>query len=175
VESRSYAAACAEVNTAAVRLALRPCFLSGLRRCVTEAASQILEPARSAAENQIVLAAEPESVPRARALLTRFLDAEGIEGDVRRNVLLVASELVTNAISHGSGPGDEIGISYTIKGEFLCISVRDAIRGSSVPVALTADDQRADGRGLTLVDRLAHWSERVVDGRREVRAEVRLQ
>jgi hypothetical protein len=43
---------------------------------------------------------------------------------------------------------------------------------SSALVALSPDERRSAGRGLQIVEQLADWSERVVDGRREVRAEL---
>jgi hypothetical protein len=43
-----------------------------------------------------------------------------------------------------------------------------------MPVALTPDQQRPAGRGLGIVERLAEWSERVVDGQRGVCAELTL-
>jgi anti-sigma regulatory factor (Ser/Thr protein kinase) len=97
-----------------------------------------------------------------------------VEGEPRSEALLVVSELVTNAIRHGSRRGDVIGVDFTICGGRLCICVRDAARGDAVPLALTADGQRFAGRGLNIVERFVRWSERVVDGKREVRAEMRL-
>jgi anti-sigma regulatory factor (Ser/Thr protein kinase) len=114
-------------------------------------------------------------VARARALLTGVLDGVGVEGEPRSEALLVVSELVTNAIRHGSRGGDVIGVDFTICGGRLCICVQDAARGDAVvPLARTADEQRPAGRGLNIVERFAQWSERVVDGKREVRAEMRL-
>jgi anti-sigma regulatory factor (Ser/Thr protein kinase) len=84
----------------------------------------------------------------------------------------VTSELVTNAVCHGSRPGDEISVEVSLKGSRFRIGVRDAARGGSTPVALTPDEQRPAGRGLAMVDWLTEWSERIVDGRREVRAEL---
>jgi anti-sigma regulatory factor (Ser/Thr protein kinase) len=128
----------------------------------------------SPAAAEALLAAEPESVGRARALLTRLLEEAGVGDEARRAALLVASELVTNAITHGSRTGDKISVAYTIHNDLLLLQIRDAARGPAVPVALTADEERPGGRGLSIVERLAEWSERVVDGRREVRAELRL-
>jgi len=130
---------------------------------------------RPTATAQFSLAADPRSVTRARKLLARVLDDTGVDGEARSDALLVASELVTNAISHGSRTGDEISIAYTATpGERLSISVRDSIRSESVPRALPPDADRIGGRGLDVVEHLAAWSERVVDGRREVSAELAL-
>ena len=82
---------------------------------------------RPTATAQFSLAADPRSVTRARKLLARVLDDTGVDGEARSDALLVASELVTNAISHGSRTGDEISIAYTATpGERLSISVRDS-------------------------------------------------
>jgi anti-sigma regulatory factor (Ser/Thr protein kinase) len=132
------------------------------------------EKARSPAEIEVVLAAEPESLPHARELLSTLLEDAGVVGDAQRDGLLVASELINNAIGHGSRSGDEIRVAYRIGGDSLCIRVSDALRGPSVPVVLTPDEQRPGGRGLKLVEELAEWSETVVDGKREVRAKVPL-
>jgi anti-sigma regulatory factor (Ser/Thr protein kinase) len=105
--------------------------------------------------------------------LARTLDEAGVEEGRRFQALLVTSELVTNAVCHGSRPGDDITVDVRLKAGRLRIGVRDAARGST-PVALTPDEQRPAGRGLAMVDWLADWSDRIVDGRREVRAELTL-
>ena len=120
------------------------------------------------------LRAEPASVAEARALLERRLEDAGIEGGRRFEALLVTSELVMNAVSHGSRPGDQISIEFSLDCGRLRILVRDAARSRTIPFALTPDELRPTGRGLNLVDRLADWSERIVDGKREVRAELTL-
>ena len=98
----------------------------------------------------------------------------GIEENRRFEALLVTSELVTNAVTHGSRPGDKIGVDVSLEGQRLSIGVRDAARGRTVPLALSRDERRPAGRGLAMVEWLAEWSERIVDGRREVRAEITL-
>jgi anti-sigma regulatory factor (Ser/Thr protein kinase) len=125
-------------------------------------------------EAETSLRAEPAAVAEARALLDRTLAEAGIEGARRFEALLVTSELVTNAISHGSRPDDRIGIEFKVIGVRLSIRIRDCARGRTMPVALTPDQQRPAGRGLGIVERLAEWSERVVDGQREVLAELDL-
>jgi anti-sigma regulatory factor (Ser/Thr protein kinase) len=113
-------------------------------------------------------------VSLARALLSSLLEQAKVGGDRRSDALLVASELVTNAITHASRPGDQIGVQYKLEAGTLRISVCDAARSSSAPASLTADEQRPAGRGLNIVERFAEWSERIVDGRRVVRAELPL-
>ena len=122
----------------------------------------------------MTLPAEPAAVGRARALLERTLEQAGIDEGRRFEARLVTSELVTNAVSHGSRRGDEIGVDVSVEGSRLRIGVRDAAHGRTAPVSLSRDEQRAVGRGLAMVEWLAEWSEQIVDGRREVRAELTL-
>lgn len=126
------------------------------------------------AEASVTLPAEPDAAARARALLEHTLAAAGVEASRRFEAVLVTSELVANAVTHGSRPGDEISLEVSLDGTLLRIAVRDAARGRTIPSALTRDEQRLAGRGLAVVDWLAEWSERIVDGRREVRAELTL-
>jgi anti-sigma regulatory factor (Ser/Thr protein kinase) len=123
-------------------------------------------------EVQRILQAEPAAIADARALLDRTLAEAGVDRARRYEALLVTSELVTNAVSHGSRPGDQISVEFKLDGRQLCVRVRDAARSRTIPVALTPDERRPTGRGLNIVDRLADWSERIVDGQREVRAEL---
>lgn len=120
------------------------------------------------------LAAEPRSISTARRLLAQLLAAAGVSGESRSDALVVASELVANAITHGSHSGDEIRVAFAVLPRRVRISVCDPLRGRSAVAALSPDDQRPAGRGLQIVEQLAEWSERVVEGRREVRAELML-
>ena len=120
------------------------------------------------------LAAEPKSVSEARALLRGALSGSGIDRQRAQDVLLVTSELVENAILHGSRPGDRVEMEFQLAEHRFSLCVRDAGRGAAAPQPLALGAERTAGRGLAIVSRLARWSERVVDGRREVRAEIDL-
>ncbi len=134
---------------------------------------EVSEDVTALAEARASLVADPRSVSTARRLLAQILDASGVRGEPRSHALLVASELVTNAISHGSRTGDEIAVEFAVQPRRVRICVRDPIRrGGSALVALSPNERRSAGRGLQTVEQLADWSERVVDGRREVRAEL---
>ena len=122
--------------------------------------------------NTIVLAARPDSVRAARKTLARDLSQRSVDSESTFNVLLVASELIANAIEHGSLPGDDVELAYAIGAAQVQIVVRDHARHGRAPMALTSDSNRLNGRGLHLVERLASWNERIVSGRREVSAEV---
>jgi anti-sigma regulatory factor (Ser/Thr protein kinase) len=138
-------------------------------RCVGEVSDDL-----PVAEACAALAAEPLSVAVARRLLAQLLDACAVGSEHRSDALLVASEVVANAIRHGSRPGDEIAVEFAVRPGSVQICVRDPVRSRSAPVALSADGRRPSGRGLQIVDQLADWTERVVHGRREVRATLTL-
>jgi anti-sigma regulatory factor (Ser/Thr protein kinase) len=80
-----------------------------------------------------------ESVPYARDLV-----ASGVPVAVRRNVELVVSELVANAVKHGSGP---VGLRVDVGRGRVRIAVRDG-----APVLATPPAER---KGLHMVEHVA--------------------
>jgi anti-sigma regulatory factor (Ser/Thr protein kinase) len=100
--------------------------------------------------------ARPEAVRDVRSRVRAALEAEGADGDTVDLVTLLTSELVTNAISHASGP--ELVVRLQVDG--------------AVEVAVHDDDPRTPqlrhpslldvrGRGLVLVTGLARsWGTR---------------
>jgi len=92
-----------------------------------------------------------------------------------QDVLIVTSELVSNAIRHGSRRGDSVELEFELVDNRLSVWVRDAGRAAAAaPHVLPPGTEGDGGRGLAIVSRLACWSERLVDGRREVRADMDL-
>lgn len=78
--------------------------------------------------NTIVVPAQPDSVRVVRKTLARELSDRQVDSESTFNVLLVASELIANAIEHGSRPGDEVALAYTIGSKqfnSLCATTRD--------------------------------------------------
>ena len=123
---------------------------------------------------RLVLRAEPEVVRYARDGLREALEEAAVARSRREEALLLCSELVTNAIQHGSGWDDEVEVAWSIANGALRVAVVDAARGA-VPVVLTPSEERSRGRGLRLVDQLADsWGERIVGGRREVAFHLQL-
>jgi anti-sigma regulatory factor (Ser/Thr protein kinase) len=95
--------------------------------------------------------ASPDSVSAARTWLqvrAALLAPARIE-----DLMLVISELVTNAVRHGGGMG-QVELSATPKDEFLCVQVTDDGPGF-VPRPGAMGSDPSGGYGLFLVDRLA--------------------
>ncbi len=100
-----------------------------------------------------------------------------LEERVRRTVVLVVSELVTNAVQHGEPP---YGVVVDVDRDLVKVDVLD--HGAQVPAPpdepipddLETGDLRAGGRGLAIVRRLAAaWGvERSGDGSKSVWADV---
>jgi anti-sigma regulatory factor (Ser/Thr protein kinase) len=97
------------------------------------------------------LPALPGAVSEARRW-TASVAAGLLEGDQPANLRLVISELVTNALRHGT-EGRQIDLAVTAKPEFLCVQVTDDGPGLAPrPRALETDDN--GGFGLYFVEQL---------------------
>lgn len=120
-------------------------------------APTVLQPARRRSL-VIPLPICPDSASRARHALQQVLFARGIGGEARDDVLLIMSELVTNAIRHGR-PLDSDGtvhVDWKVSDRGVAIEVTDGGEGLPLPAALTGHGE--GGRGLAIVDALAtHW------------------
>lgn len=102
------------------------------------------------------LAGTPDQVAHARAIVREML---GADHALLEDVLLMTSELTTNALRH-SASGDEEGtlaLSVSCTDRWVRVMVRD--EGSTeFPRVLQAGTGAVGGRGIALVDRLsARW------------------
>jgi anti-sigma regulatory factor (Ser/Thr protein kinase) len=96
------------------------------------------------------------SVSAARVFVTAAARHWGVEGLVA-DLALVASELVTNAIEHGSGPVD---VSARRRPDGVQVEVTSGVTARH-PDRLDPPPVRASGRGLLVVDALAaDWGHR---------------
>ncbi|MFH9084449.1 MULTISPECIES: ATP-binding protein [unclassified Streptomyces] len=115
---------------------------------------------------QLEIRPDPAEVGRARRWARSRLAGSGITADepLAETLILLVSELVTNAVVHTGrpavlrlclpGPAAEKCASATVR-----VEVTD--RSSRAPVPRCADDDATGGRGLALVDCLADrwgWS-----------------
>lgn len=98
------------------------------------------------------VACAPEAAGLVRAAVRRI---EGL-GAMRDDAILVASELVTNAVVHSGGsPADTIRVRATLVGGQVSISVHDPGLSADSPYVRAADISQRSGRGLLIVKRVA--------------------
>lgn len=124
---------------------------------------------------QVRVPNDPESVARARQATAEALEAWGIGTPVDAtavgDVLLVATELVSNAVKFSSG---NVALALTWSGRTVRVGVTDT---SPSRAALgTAAPDATGGRGLAIVAALSgRWGQTPYEGgRKEVWAEVQV-
>ena len=98
----------------------------------------------------LVLAPDPAAVRRARAFVQTCCRSAGIHDEARETAVLLTSETVTNAFTHGRS---EARLSVTIGLGRICVEVGDD--NSRHPRRAAQDADALDGRGLTILDMLA--------------------
>ncbi|MFC5907124.1 ATP-binding protein [Streptacidiphilus monticola] len=93
------------------------------------------------------------SVPQARHAVRDLLLAQGFSGpayaDLVDSLLLIVSELVTNAVRHAALLSPQVVVEVVIGANWVRLSVEDD--HPYRPKALAADFGRTGGRGLMLV------------------------
>ncbi|WP_432118791.1 SpoIIE family protein phosphatase [Streptomyces sp. bgisy032] len=114
------------------------------------------------------LPARTDAPARARAHVSALLGRWRTRNDTRDNVLLLVSELVTNAVRHAAGP---ITVRLIRSGAGVLCEVGDA--GNGRPRLKRAGLLDDGGRGLSIVHRLtSRWGVRWTDTGKVVWAEV---
>ncbi|MET9707391.1 ATP-binding protein [Streptomyces griseus] len=91
------------------------------------------------------------SVPSARHAVRDLLDRQGvpIEDDILQGLLLIVSELVTNAVKHAALLSPELAVEVAVAADWVRVSVED--NHPYRPTALETDYAQTGGRGLLLV------------------------
>jgi len=109
---------------------------------------------------QLVLAAVEESAKAAREFAREYVAFHGatIGGDLLDDVLVVVSEIVTNAIRYGAEPGDSLLVVLGHGPDRVTVEVHDTRRGS--PRFRPESVERQRGRGMYVVNALATWGVR---------------
>ncbi|MDX2680038.1 ATP-binding protein [Streptomyces sp. NY05-11A] len=94
----------------------------------------------------MAFASAPACAGHARRITRAFLGLWNVNGELAENIVLAVSELVSNAIEHGTG---EVGFRLRYPDGELRIEVTD---GNPAPAELRfAGDDDVSGRGLFLV------------------------
>ncbi|MBT2427243.1 ATP-binding protein [Streptomyces sp. ISL-112] len=105
---------------------------------------------------QAVFPADPEAARHARRYVREVLahdDERRMTDDRLDDVLLIVSELVTNAYRYGTEPGDAVVVTVLTTTETVRIEVDDPRRRR--PHLRDESEERGRGRGLHIVDALA--------------------
>ncbi|MFF6779382.1 ATP-binding protein [Streptomyces sp. NPDC012510] len=91
------------------------------------------------------------SVPQARRAVRELFARQGvpISDDLVQGLLLIVSELVTNAVKHAALLSPTLAVEVAVGAEWVRVSVEDD--HPYRPTALEADHGRLGGRGLLLV------------------------
>lgn len=92
----------------------------------------------------------------ARTRLAAFLTVHRASSDVIDDALIVISEMIANAVSHGMPTQDgSIEISWSINGTLLELSVHDGGDGGESLKPVDFDEDSLSGRGLSIINRVA--------------------
>ena len=109
----------------------------------------------------------PHPVAQARALVCELLSAHEVDDHVN-DVVLVTSELVTNAVVHGRPP---FLLAATTGPDRTRVEVRD--HSPVAPAARAAEDDEEHGRGLLIVaDVTSRWGVASIADGKVVWAEI---
>lgn len=96
-----------------------------------------------------MLAADARSIAEARRLIVQTL--HDLPDESLQVVLLLASELVSNAVRHGAGP---VGVHVVCGDGNVRVDVQD--QSPEWPVMRSVDADALNGRGLVLVESLSN-------------------
>ncbi|MGW0707198.1 ATP-binding protein [Streptomyces sp. NPDC002643] len=99
------------------------------------------------------LPATPASAGEARRTVRELLDEWGVSAETREDVLLITSELVTNALTHTTS--EWIVCRLQMTGQRLRIEVEDQSGGDAQPTRRRPGPDDQNGRGLMLVGMLS--------------------
>jgi anti-sigma regulatory factor (Ser/Thr protein kinase) len=90
--------------------------------------------------------------------------------DLIDDATVIVSELATNAVRHARSP---FRVSVSELGGLVCISVKDVGEGHAALPTTAADDHAIEGRGMAIIDALAHsWGYSPLDDGKVVWAQL---
>jgi len=116
---------------------------------------------------------DPSNAAIVRRSIAADLASRSVAPDRIDDVVLVASELVSNAVMHTAGDlvNDELDVTWDIQPDCVLVRVVDASPELPAPRSTNPEDIR--GRGLSIVAALAlDWGVRRTSGGKQVWARV---
>jgi serine/threonine-protein kinase RsbW len=121
--------------------------------CASDATEDLATMTGAAVLGSVTIPGRPQDV---RAARTFVAEALGELGPVTDNAVLLASELVTNAVQHSTSgtPGGTVTVVVLETADGVRVEVRDNGSDFSSPV-VKGDVLSADGHGLFLVESIA--------------------
>lgn len=113
---------------------------------------------------ELALARTVQAPAQARAAVAERLARAGLDGAFGQTVVLLVSEVVTNAVRHSGAPADSpIVLSAEVTDEAVRVAVTDA--GEGFTPRPRDPDSLADGYGLFLLEKAAtRWGVQRADG-----------
>jgi anti-sigma regulatory factor (Ser/Thr protein kinase) len=106
-------------------------------------------------ENETRVHGGSSAPPRVRELISDQVGEE-VTSSCLQDLLLLASELVTNSVLHaGVGPDAEIGVLVSVSDELIRVAVSDP-GSEQTPHIVEPDPAEPGGMGLFMVERLSH-------------------
>ena len=108
-------------------------------------------PVQSTGRREFLLEAHPASVGEARRRMSQLVEPL-LGGERMADLQLVLSEVVGNAVRHGSDT-ESIMLAITPKEEYLCVQVTDSGTGLAPRPRATAPDENG-GWGFFLIEYL---------------------
>lgn len=107
--------------------------------------------------------AADSSVPQARHAVRDLLARQGVpvSDDIVQGLLLIVSELVTNAVRHAAVLSPMLAVEVAVGAEWVRVAVEDS--HPYRPTALEADHGQTGGRGLLLVREITREAGGVCD------------
>jgi anti-sigma regulatory factor (Ser/Thr protein kinase) len=106
---------------------------------------------------------------QARAFVSEILRSWGVSGALAGDIVLAASELVTNAVEHGRG---EVAVELRRHGKRIRLRVGDG--AAETPVLRRPEPQARRGRGIALIEAVSMaWGTQPRAGGKWVWAEFR--
>jgi histidine kinase-like protein len=99
------------------------------------------------------------SVPRLRHAVRDLVRRQGVvPEEILQNLLLILSELATNAVRHAALLSPEIGVEVRLQGGWLRIAVEDSHPYRPKALDADPDQEHIGGRGLLLVKMITSGS-----------------